>query len=212
MKTTIGITWYPRKGEVFQQMQHSIKFDNCIVYPDGVEFPHRTDFEVRNLGDHKGCFKHYHRVLTDLCETDSDIVGILPDDIIFKDGWLELAHNQFKKNPYIGYLALFTPRGMGNGIKHSMGWNEIKGGWATSWGGGYLYERKTAKKILKHPFILDHLENYEANQQIDHAIPEAVHQMGLFQFIHNPSLLKHIGTHSTIGHTHRRKLDEPLNW
>jgi len=49
---------------------------------------------------------------------------------------------------------------------------------------------------------LNHLENYEANQQIDLAIPESVFQMGLKQMFHVPSLMNHIGHSSTIGHKH----------
>lgn len=213
MKTAIGIRWYPRKVETFQQMQHSIKFDNCIVYPDGVEFPHRTDFDVRNLGENVGCFKHYYRTLEDLYHnTDAEVIGSFPDDIIFKDGWLSAAHIQFRKNPYIGYLACFTPKGMSRSVTGRRGWHEIKGGWATSWGGGYLYKREVVGMLLKHPFILNHRDNYKANQQIDHAIPEAIHQMGLVQMVHNPSLMKHIGKFSTIGHAHRKRLDDALNW
>ena len=214
MKTKIGIRWFPRKVETFQQMQHSIGHKECIVYPDGVEFPHRTDFEVRMLGDNVGCFKHYYRTLEDLLKTDAEIIGSFPDDIIFKDGWLSLAHQQFRKNPYIGYLACFTPRGI-LGIQRQItgrkGWQEIKCGWATSWGGGYLYRREVLEQILKHPYIIEHRDSYEKNQQIDHAIPEVIHRLGYLQFVHNPSLMKHIGKFSTIGHSHR-KIDDALNW
>ena len=212
MKTVVGITWLPRKVETFQQMQHSIKFDNCIVYPDGVKFTHRTDFEVMELGENKGCFKHYYRVLKDLYENaDAELIAIFPDDVIFKEGWLSLVHQQFRKNPYIGYLACYTPKGMRHLVTGRTGWHEIKGGWAKSWGGGYVYRRNVVGKLLKHPFILNHLDNYEKNQQIDHAIPEAIHQMGLIQMIHNPSLLQHVGKFSTIGHKHR-PIDNALGW
>jgi hypothetical protein len=211
MKTTIGVRWYPRKVETFQQMQHSIKFDNCIVYPDGVDFPHRTDFEVKMLGEHVGCFKHYYRTLEDLCKTDSEIIGAFSDDVLFREDWLKVAHRMFAKNPYIGYLECFTAKGMLPRLQNKKGWNEMKGGWAKTWGGGYLFRREVAEKILQHPFILDHLNNYEANQQIDHAIPEAVHQMGYLQYAHIPSLMKHIGKFSTIGHTHR-KIDDAVGW
>lgn len=203
--------WYPRKVETFHRSQSSIKYNNVIVYPDGVDFPHRTDFQVKMLGEHAGCFKHYYRVLEDLCKTDSEIVGVFSDDVIYRDNWLSTAHQMFRKNPYIGYLACFTPKGIANGWQNRSGWNELKGGWATSWGGAYLMRKEVALKVLKHPYILNHRDNYEKNQQIDHAIPEVMHRMGYLQFAHNPSLMKHIGMFSTIGHKHR-KIDEALNW
>ena len=88
MKTIIGIRWYPRKVETFHQSQHSIKHKNVIIYPDGVEFPHRTDYPVKMLGEHVGCFKHYYRVLEDLCKTDSEIVGSFSDDVLYRNDWL----------------------------------------------------------------------------------------------------------------------------
>lgn len=211
MKTIIGIRWYPRKVETFHQSQHSIKHKNVIIYPDGVEFPHRTDYPVKMLGEHVGCFKHYYRVLEDLCKTDSEIVGSFSDDVLYRNDWLSTAHQMFKKNPYIGYLACYTPKGIASGWENRKGWNELKGGWATSWGGGYLMRKEVALKVLKHPYILNHRDNYKKNQQIDHAIPEAMHQMGYQQFANNPSLMKHIGKFSTIGHFHR-KMDDALNW
>ena len=77
MKIEIGITWFPRKVETFHQSQATINHDNVTIYPDGVEFPHRTDFTVKTLGDHRGCFKHYYRTLEDLCKTDADVVASL---------------------------------------------------------------------------------------------------------------------------------------
>lgn len=211
MKIEIGITWFPRKVETFQQSQASIKHDNVTIYPDGIEFPHRTDFTVKTLGEHRGCFKHYYRTLEDLCKTDADVVGVFSDDVLYREGWQKEAIRMFSKNPYIGYLACYTPKGIAGKWQNRKGWNELKGGWATSWGGGYLMRREVALKVLKHDFILNHLENYKKNQQIDHAIPEAMHQMGYLQFANNPSLMKHIGKFSTIGHVHR-KIDEALGW
>lgn len=211
MKAAIGITWFPRKVETFQTMQHSLNHDNVTVYPDGIEFTHRTDYPVKMLGNHKGCFKHYYRVLSDLCDTDADIVGVFSDDVIFKGDWLTEATRMFNRNPYVGYLACYTPRGIAGKWQNKKGWNELKGGWATSWGGAYLMRREVAVKVLNHPYIINHRDNYEKNQQIDHAIPEAMHRMGYQQFAHNPSFMKHIGLFSTLGHKHR-KIDEALGW
>lgn len=211
MKIAIGVTWIPRKVETFQTMQHNVFHTDCTVYPDGYPFPHRTDFTVKELGDNVGCFKHYYRVLEDLCKTDADIVGIFPDDVKLRQGWQNIAERQFNINPYIGYLALYTPKGMASKFPNTKGWHEIKGGWASSWGGGYMFRREVAKKILKHPYILNHRDNYAKNQQIDHAIPEAIHQMGYLQFFHTPSLIQHIGRFSTIGHVHR-KIDDAIGW
>tara|TARA_R110000868_G_scaffold179544_3_gene419629 strand:- start:8541 stop:9179 length:639 start_codon:yes stop_codon:yes gene_type:complete len=212
MTTAIGIRWYPRKEETLLRSIETIGHD-YTVYPDGQTLPLLYDVKSKLIGEHAGCFKHYYRVIEDLCKQDVDIVGSFPDDIIYSKGWLDIALRQFRANPYVGYLDCFTALGLahGKGWRNKKGWQELKGGWGESWGGAYLFRKDVALKWLKHPFILNHLENYKPNQQIDAAIPEAIHQMGLFQFYHIPSLVKHIGMTSTIGHKHRR-MDDAVGW
>ena len=211
MKTTIGITWIPRAREYFAKSIKTIDHKNVIVYPDGYDFPFPTPLEVRNLGDNVGCFKHYYRVLTDLVEnTDSDIVGIFADDLLYSKGWIEKAVKPLEDNK-VGYTVCYVPNGLKirNGWRD--GWNELNGGYASSWGGGYLMKKEIARQVLKHPFVLDHLNNYKKNQQIDHAIPEAIFQMGLRQLFHVPSFINHIGLKSTLGHKHN-SWDKGAGW
>lgn len=191
--------WYPRKKEVFRQMEQSIGVP-FTVYPDFEVFKFKTEQEVKYLGGNVGCFKHYHRVLTDLCNSDADYVGVFSDDLVYKKGWLDEAVKELKDG--VGFVACYVPKGVRNRFNWSNGWHELKGGWDTAYGGGYLFRKDVAIELLKHPFIINHLNNYEANQQIDHAFPEAVHQMGLKQMFHVPSFINHIGISSTIGHLH----------
>lgn len=202
MKIAIGITHVPRKIETLSDSLASMPNDvDVTIYPDGL---HRinTDRNVKALGQKVGCFKHYHRVLTDLCNSDADVIGIMPDDVQYHSMIFKVAAPKATENG-VGYVACFLPVGM---VKrygwNQQSWHECKGGWATSWGGGYLFRREVAKELIHHPFIIDHLNNYKKNQQIDHAIPEAIHQMGLQQWYHYPSLLRHTGMSSTIGHRH----------
>jgi len=202
MKTTIGITWIPRGREYFSKSIKTIDHDNVIIYPDGFEFHVPTKYEVKNLGDNVGCFKHYYRVLEDLVHnTDADIVGIFADDLIYRKGWIEAAIKPLEDES-VGYTVCYVPNGLKlrNGWRD--GWNEHNKGWAESWGGGYLMRKEVGRKVLAHPFVLNHLIEYKKNQQIDHAIPEAVFQMGLRQLFHVPSFINHIGMKSTIGHKH----------
>lgn len=203
MKTTIGITWIPRKREYFAKSIKTIDHDNVIIYPDGFDFTYPTSYEVRRLGDNVGCFKHYYRVLEDLVNnTDADVVGIFADDLLYRKGWIQEAIKPLEDES-VGYTVCYVPSGLKIRNKWSDGWNELNGGYASSWGGGYLMRKETAKKVLGHPFVLNHLANYNKNQQIDHAIPEAVFQMGLRQLFHVPSFINHIGRISTLGHKHQ---------
>jgi len=199
MSVNIGVMWYPRKQEAFEKMSQSIG-EPFTVYPDFDTFKFKTEQPVKFLGGNVGCFKHYYRVLTDLCKSDSEYVAVFSDDVIYFNGWLERALQGFTEG--VGYVACYVPTELAKRHEMAQGWNEIKGGWNDVYGGGFVYKRETALKLLQHPFILNHLANYEANQQIDLAIPQAMFEMGLKQMFHVPSLMNHIGHTSTIGHKH----------
>ena len=196
---SIGVMWYPRKQEAFEKMEQSIG-EPFTVYPDFDTFKFKTKQPVKFLGGNVGCFKHYYRVLEDLCNSESEYVAVFSDDVIYFNGWLERALQGFTDG--VGYVACYVPNELAKRHEMVQGWNEIKGGWNDIYGGGFVFKREIAKELLQHPFILNHLENYEANQQIDLAIPESVFQMGLKQMFHIPSLMNHIGHSSTIGHKH----------
>lgn len=207
-RVELGMMWVPRERETVNVSEKWIGRP-ITIYPDGYKYKHYTTNKIVELGENVGCFKHYYRVLSDLVKKDCDIVGVLSDDIIYKDNWLETALTGFDSNT--GFVAIYTPKGMGFGFNLKDGWNTINKGWGGTWGGGYLFKKEVAIKLLEHPFILNHLENYAKNQQIDHAIPEAIFQMGLDQKFHAPSLCNHIGYTSTIGHTHR-SVDNAYGW
>lgn len=202
MKTTIGITWIPRHREYFPTSIKTIDHDNVIVYPDGYDFTHPTTLPVRKLGDNVGCFKHYYRVLTDLVEnTDADIVGIFADDLLYRKGWIKEAIKPLEDES-VGYTVCYVPNGLRIREKMYHGWNDVNGGWDNIFGGGFLFRKEIAKKVLQHPFMLNHLENYKKNEQIDLCVPETVKRMGLKQMFHVPSFINHIGLVSTLGHKH----------
>jgi hypothetical protein len=203
----IGVMWFPRKRETFTKMEASIGAP-FTVYPDGKEFKHQTSAPVKYLGDHAGCFKHYYRVLEDLCKSDAEYVAVLSDDILFKEDWVNVAISGLKKD--VSFVACYVPNELKRRFKWGDGWHEVKGGWDKTYGGGYVFRRETALKMLEHPFMINHRDNYKANQQIDHCIPEVAHRMGLKQMFYLPSLIKHIGYTSTLGHSHTHR--ENVGW
>jgi hypothetical protein len=206
MRIAIGITHYPRKVETLQASLVTMPAGTeATIYPDGTH--HVSPYiDVEVLGEHAGCFRHWYRVLEHLCTKDVDAVGIMPDDVQYHPKtWRVVAHKL--RDERTGYVAAFLPKGMADRYEWGKGWHTCNNGWASSWGGGYVFPIAVARQLLQHPFIIDHRNNYAANKQIDHAIPEAVHQMGLNQWYHYPSLLRHIGFTSTIGHEHTEAED-----
>ena len=216
MSLTFAVTWCPRQTETLPLTAFTFDPDiRHIIYPDGHRLPWVMDeYEQRTLGNQAGCFRHWYRVLTDLVNnTDSDYVGIIPDDVIFKEPILSKAIEPLQTDRD-GYAALYTPSGMvmrSARLRLGSGWCEIRGGWGKSWGGCYVFRRSVAERIIKHPRTIRHLNEYKRNQQIDAIVPEVMYQLGLRQWMHNPSLCNHVGMTSTIGHTHT-KLESALGW
>ena len=135
---------------------------------------------------------------------------VIPDDVILVDGWREVVA-EIMKQPKVGYFALYTPKGLAQRYGFKGGVNEITGGWANSWGGCYVIPTNVAKRVVANQFYQDHLHgrlsgkglfNYAKGKRIDHVIPEVIHQLGLRQLYHAPSLCVHIGITSTLGHRH----------
>lgn len=201
MNILIGVTHVPRKVETLVRSISTMpKGVSVALYPDGEHHP-KAKMPIVRLGENVGCFKHWYRVLNDLCRSDADVVGIMPDDVRYHSGIWDTVITKLKEQD-TGYVACYLPKGMAARYGWGKGWHECKGGWATSWGGGYLFPIEVARELVNHPYVIKHRDNYAKNQQIDHAIPEAIHRLGLKQWYHYPSLLQHIGFTSTIGHRH----------
>lgn len=206
----IGVRWYPRKQETIYRSVASIGNHDITVFPDGVKLPRETKYPSVYLGDNVGCFKHWYRVLEYLVQQDCDYVAAFSDDLVYKRNWFETVKQQIDRKD-VGFVACYVPQGVANRYGWRKGWYELNQGWAAAWGGGYIFRRDVAERLLEHQYIIDHRENYKANQQIDHAIPEAIHRMGLKQMYYCPSLIDHIGKYSTIGHSWRR-MDRGYGW
>ncbi len=154
-----------------------------------------------------GCFKNYHNALSQVVNTDKDYVLIVADDFIYNKLTYKHVLKAINSMDNYAYLALFTPHGM----KHppcqirGKGWVKVNMGWGAAFGGIRIMKTEIAKQIITHDYYLNHLENYEKNQQIDHCIPQVCFELGLDQYFHVPSLADHIGKHSTIGHIHSKE-------
>lgn len=204
----IGIIAAPRSKNMLEITVPSIRYagftDDIHVFAEPETFIGNIDVEVHENIERLGCFKNYHNALSWLVENSNNpYIIVFSDDFIYSRGTCNALLNRLYDCDYDwGYHALYTPSGMRYLTKVKRGWNEVQGGWKKSYGGLYVYQTHIAKKIIEHDFYQNHLHNYEANQQIDHAIPETVFQLGLAQYFHNPSFADHIGFESTIGHKH----------
>lgn len=194
----------PKKIHVFAEPNAPVPDDNLLVV-------HQNETQL-------GCFKNFYHTHKWLLEnTACDYILVLADDVKYKSTFIQKAfeHIQQINIERMGYLALYTPSGMRQFFNDVHGRTPERvilnyGFGGGGWGGCYLMHRKNATRIFRHHAMLDHYENYKANQQFDEIVKECCHQLRLNQYYINPSLFDHIGVTSTIGHQYRA-IDKGLN-
>jgi len=196
-----GITTCPREVPTFTQSLTSL-YDAAPIDTAIISYP--NDGTI-------GALAAYNQTMNELLISAHQLmrkyICVVPDDIVYMPNFLYSMPDEFE-----GYHALYTPKGLAERYNFKIGINEIKGGWASSWGGAYVMSVETAERLINNPFWKHHCAgtirspqrylNYAKGKRIDHAIPEVMHRLKLPQMFHAPSLVKHIGLTSTIGHEH----------
>lgn len=165
---------------------------------------HEWEVILRVAEEKFWCFKNYHRAVINTLLDDYDwYVMILQDDFIFEPGMRKTVEDFIKKiEEYdwwvdLWYLCLGTPFTYPD--IHRYWWNSSSL-WRWSRLALYLMHSSTMREMIKHPFYMNHLENYEANKQVDACVSETLLQMGKQMFFHNPSLATHVWEESSVDH------------
>jgi len=149
-----------------------------------------------------GGFKNYDNTLKWLRDNTTDeLIMVCQDDILVsRRAWYHLhdflkSHTEQLKDT--GYISLYLSRhhkdlGKNKGFnQHYIGWNPC------FWGAlCYVFTRHGLEALLDYHAY----QNYGSNQQIDCIICECFTQMGMRMYYHSPSLIDHVGRHSTLGH------------
>ncbi len=213
---SISIITAPRNRQTLKTSVNSLRrsgFEGNITIfaePETKYIPLDGTYWLFN-GKNYGCFKNYTQALHWLVDnSELPYVGVFSDDFTYSRMAYRDACRYISNANEFGSLALYTPTGM-KPIVHKKGANIINEGWGVTWGGNYIFKKEVAKQLLEHPLYVDHYNNYEKNQQIDHLIPKVLKELKLDQLFINPSLCDHIGFNSTIGHTHTHR-EKGLNF
>ncbi len=203
------MTLAPRKKETYNFAIHSLRtagFSNKITLfmePGSYDFKDHNLLLVKNK-EKLGCFKNYDYGLNYLLKyTKKPFIFIMQDDYIFSDKAFNRLNSIMNFNiKDIGYFSPLLYIRMAEKLKidsFTEGWKESSIGWG-SWGACYIMPINSVKKMLQHPFYINHLNNYKKNEQIDACVSETFKQLPLKMFFHIPSLVEHIGDHSTLKH------------
>lgn len=142
--------------------------------------------------------------------------AVFQDDIVLcKDLREYLEQCQY---PERGYLNLMTfPQNeaekfnyfeKGTPEEKMIGWypSNQKGKSAT----GYVFDRQTLLEVLQSEHLHKRIQDErKGHQNIDGAMADTMRMKGYTEYVHSPSLIRHIGTTTTMGNEHPQK--QPLD-
>lgn len=147
-----------------------------------------------------GAFKNFFNALSSIVEsTNAEYILMIQDDVIFNARTRKIWENAlgFRR---VGCWNFFLARhhrmlAKKNG-KSWHSYNERPCLWGAL---AYMFKREVAEQMLVHDYFLKHYR--ENPKRIDVAVDRVLEQMNLNKYYHNPSLTRHIGHSSTLGHT-----------
>lgn len=122
---------------------------------------------------------------------------IYPDKSYFN--LMTFPQNEAEK---FNYFEKGTPEGKMTGWYPS----NQKGKSAT----GYVFDRSTLMEILRSEHLLRRVQDEKkGHQNIDGALSDTLRMRGYVEYVHSPSLIRHIGIETTMGRDHPQK--QPLD-
>ena len=202
-----GITTVPqRQDKLLIQTVQSLKaagFDRPHLFVDGC----KDSSAFREMGlpltTHSTQLRTTGHWIASLWElwamnTDADRFALFQDDILACKG-LKNYLNQCEWPCEKAYLNLFTFR-----ENHELIHNK-KVGWHPSdqlgkAAVGLVFDQVGMKSVLSSPHLVRWLKDTERGHRlIDRAVSQSLGKLGFKEFIHNPSLLQHVGMSSSMG-------------
>lgn len=142
--------------------------------------------------------------------------ALFQDDIILCSDLREYL--ELSQYPDKGYMNLMTfPQNEAEKFNYfpketpeekMIGWypSNQKGKSAT----GYVFDRNTVLEILRSEHMQRRMQDEKkGHQNIDGALSDTLRMRGYTEYVHSPSLIRHIGTETTMGRNHPQK--QPLD-
>ena len=208
MQIATGITTAPRSVDYVNGLLKNLPVSlmNCQVFaePGSAATPKKITI---THDEKKGCLHNWDFALRWLLSgSDAPFVCILQDDIEFTSSYLA---NKLDPLKYVGFYSFYTPIFYKSKLK-KVGWQHFNNAWNSVGACALLFPRKSAEQLLNDNDYKNHLLNYKANQQIDSIVCAVFKKLGLPTFYHRPSLCRHIGDVSSVGHQEMKHITNPL--
>lgn len=177
--------------------------------PTHIIASHLEGYPKTFRGDNIGVPGNWHLTLLELMirEPHTDMYAIFQDDLIAYRNLREYLERV--QCPSDGYLNLYTWPDNAKRANGRTGFykSNQRGKGAVA----LVFNRKVAETLVGHPHMLKkHTCARKSKQAVDGAIVTATNQAGLFEYVHNPSLVQHLGLQSTMfTNNGRRKRQQP---
>jgi hypothetical protein len=178
----------------------SAGFDNPILFIDD---PGPYNWKIFNLecvyrSGRIKAFPNWFLAITELVLRFplADRYALFQDDIITSRNLkLYLEKSEYPENGYWNLYTFPQNQELANGRK---GWYEsLQNGLSAC---GLVFSREVVLKFWKNTHLIERPRNAaRGHKSIDGGVITALQQEGIKEFVHNPSLLQHIGTDSVIG-------------
>lgn len=182
---------------------HAGGFDAPQIFIDGggpVEFDNGWTCRVNEKGERLGAYGNWLLALIELHvrHPKADRYAVFQDDITcVKNLRTYLEHCRY---PSQGYWNLYTF--MENEQLVGKGWQQsvMRGGSGVEQGGrgaqALCFSREAVNLLLRQPDIAANIQI--SKRRIDGVVVDAMNKAGWREYVHGPSLVQHVGVHSTV--------------
>ena len=208
MRWAVGITTVEeRLNTLLPDTLESLEragFDQPYLFIDGwtTLTAHALAYEVTMHSDKVGQLRNWISALVGLYTRypDAERYAIFEDDLLACCN----LKRYLERCPYPsnGYLNLLTHDQNLAFIGPNHGWHQSNqlGRGAV----GLVFDRVAAEALLRCGTLLNRPRNHTLMQAADGAIINGLGSLGFKEWVHNPSLLQHVGEESTLGHDYGR--------
>lgn len=212
---SVGITTAPRESATLSATLESVAragFKEAQLFaepdtplPDGWINRQRSDHPLRvtvsRRGTTLGAFPNWYVSLTELVLSRPRAKGylLLQDDVELAASLVPYLEQVFPQGPLLqGIYSLYCPAHEER--SGARGFTVIDPGWQ-AWGAlAYLLSPLTARRLLTDRTLLDHRPHGPAEglKNIDSVVGWWCRRAGVPYFVHQPSLVRHLGETSTL--------------
>lgn len=200
----IGVTTAPRAHETIEECLESVEragWSRLRIFAEPrSHVPHGDAFSLTQRDERLGAFPNWYLALAELImrQPHADAYFMIQDDAILAEGLRAYLESNLWPAKRVGVVSVYCPSHYSEGGRH--GFFPVNKGWS-SWGAlAYVFPNRSARHLLGDSVVINHRHhgNAEGIRNIDSVVGSWCRRIRLRYFIHEPSLVQHIGSTSTI--------------